>query len=155
MSIERCKSLLLWWLHIALTTLNIQGAIIKKNSGWIDQLRSVSGCDSFTRFLCISSPLSLGDWHTPISPTCSLWSSETGSSRYFRGHYVGCSLCLECSFSEFSHGSLPLFPPVLPKCHLTIPTSLARLCKHYLPLQLCSVTPVLFISCHGAYRLAY
>jgi hypothetical protein len=122
----------------------------------VGELMSVSGCDSFLRFLCFWFPLSLGIWHTPISPTCSLWSSETGSSCYLRGHYLGCSLCLECSFSRFTDDSLPLFLPLLPKYHPVAPSSQAKLCKLYpLPLQLCPVSPVLFISCHGADRLAY
>lgn len=50
-----------------------------------------------------------------------------------RGHYFGCSLCLECSFSGFTHGSLPFFRPILLKCHPTSPNLAWSTCVNSIP----------------------
>lgn len=150
----------------ALTPLCIQ-ACHSKNSGWVSQLWGRQVVTHSLQWLQIKQevhtftnlrvPVLLATSVLLFFPLVFLGPQKQEAQVDLRGHYFGCSLCLECSFSGFTHGSLPLFRPILLKCHPTSPNlAWSTVCKQYsLPLARMPNHPILFLLYGPASRLAY
>lgn len=138
-----------------------------KNSGWISQLWVRQVVTHSLQWLQIKHelqafknlrvPVPLATSFPLFFPLVLLGTQKQEAQADLRGHYFGCSLCLKCSFSGFTHGSLPLFRPILLKCHPTSPNLAWSTCVNSIPYPLPAVpsNSILVILCRWAYRTAY
>lgn len=125
------------------TDSTVHTALHSKNSGWINQLWVRQIVTHSLRWLQIKQelhafknlrvPVLLATSFSYFFPLVLLGPQKQEAQVDLRGHYFGCSLCLECSFSGFTHGSLPFFHPILLKCHPTSPNLAWSTCVNSIP----------------------